>query len=197
MCDGRSTEPRDRLDLVSTRDEVDCDRILLAGHGEGRGLSGLPDQLFEMRARHPSHVEAGEQCVREVDDPEAKAIPASRRHSLDEIRGCERPELAGHGARCHPGSPRDLVRAELTGFGERVENGERSFRCADSACRRLTRARHGYTVVADPGTALLIVQFMRCRSSCPVRTVGRVPLTNSPTSVRSRRDRRRRRRCAS
>jgi len=67
--------------------------VLLAGNRERRGLAGMPNELLEVRVGDRAHVEAGEQRVREVDDPEPEAVAAGGCDSLDETRCGEGAEL--------------------------------------------------------------------------------------------------------
>ena len=76
MPDRGPAELRDGLDVVASRDEVDRDRVLVAGYGERRGLAGRLDECHQMRPRDLSHVEPGEERVGEMDDPQAEAIAA-------------------------------------------------------------------------------------------------------------------------
>ena len=52
------------LDVVGARDEVDRDRVLLAGNVQRRGLAGDPDELLEVRPRDLADVEACQDGVR-------------------------------------------------------------------------------------------------------------------------------------
>ena len=159
MCDRGSSEARDGLHLVRSGDEVDRHRVLVARDGERRGLPGRLGERDEVRARDLAHVEAGQQRVREVDHADPEPVAACRGDPLDEGGGGKRSELTRYGARRHAGPPRNLVRPELPAFGDRVEDGEGPFGCANSTGGGLTSARHRYTVVADSGTVLLRVQF--------------------------------------
>ncbi len=113
--------------------EVDGDRVLVAGHGERRGLAGRFDQRDEVRAGDLANVEAREHRVREVDEPNAESVAAGRVDALDETGRSERPELARDGARRHARPARDLVRAELAAFCKGVEHRDRSLGSANSA----------------------------------------------------------------
>ncbi len=159
MRDRGSPEPRDGLDLVGAGNEVDRDRIVVARDGQrGRLTRGL-DQRDQVWARDLAHVEACEDGVCEMHEPNARPILARCLHALDETGRRERAELAGDRARGHARSARDLVRAELTRFCKGVEHRDGPFGSADSAGGRLTSARHRCRFVADSGTALLKVQF--------------------------------------
>jgi len=159
MCDGRPAEPRYWLDLMRARDEVDRDRVLVARHREGCGLAGCLDERNEMRSCDVADIEARENGVRQVHEPDAEPIAARGGHPLDETRRCERPELARDRARCHARTPSDFVRSQLAGISECVEDRDRSLGGANSAGGWLTGARHPCRFVAESGTALLRVQF--------------------------------------
>jgi len=159
MRDRRAAEPRHRLDVVRTGDEVDRDRVVVPGDGERRRLAGRVDERDEVWPRNLTDVEAREDRVRKVDEANAEPVAPRRRDPLDEPGRGERAELARHRARRHPGPARDLVRAELAAVCKGVEHRDRSFGSANSAGRRLTSARHRCRFVADSGTALLKVQF--------------------------------------
>ena len=114
-------------------DEVDGDRVRVAGNRERGRLAGRVDQRDEVGARDLAHVESREHRVREVDEADAEAVAAGRVDALDETRRSERAELARDGARRHAGPPRNLVRAELAAFCKGVEHRDRSLGSANSA----------------------------------------------------------------
>ncbi len=159
MRDRRPAEPRHGLDLMRARDEVDGDRVVVARHGERRGLAGRLDERDEVGTRDLADVEAREHGVREVDEPDAEPVAARRVDALDEPGGGERAELARDRARRHARAPCDLVRAELACVCKGVEHGDRTLGSANSTGGRLTSARHRCRFVAESGTALLRVQF--------------------------------------
>ena len=107
---------------MRSRDEVDGDRVLVARHGERRGLTGRVDERDEVRARDLADVEAREHRVRKVNEADAEAIASGGRDPLDEPRRSERAELARDGARRHAGPARDLVGAELAAVRKGVEH---------------------------------------------------------------------------
>jgi hypothetical protein len=159
MRDRRATEPRHGLDLMCPGDEVDRDRVLVAGHREGRRLAGRLDERDEVWPGDLANVEPREDGVREVDEADPEVVPPGRGVAFHETGGGERAELPRYRARRHAGAARDLVRAELASVCKGVEHGDRSLGSANSAGRRLTCARHRCRFVADSGTALLKVQF--------------------------------------
>jgi len=64
--------------------EVDRDRVVVARDGERRGLACRLDECDEMGSCHLPDVEAREDGVREVDEPDAEPVPAGRVDALDE-----------------------------------------------------------------------------------------------------------------
>jgi hypothetical protein len=132
MPDRGAPELADVLDRVRAGDEVDGDRVLLAGDVERRGLAGEPDELLEVRTRHAADVEPGEHGVRQRDEANPEAVAAARGILLDEPGRGEGAELPRHRARREARAPRQLVRAHLAGLGERVEDRDRALRGLDA-----------------------------------------------------------------
>jgi hypothetical protein len=81
--------------------------------------------------------------VRETHDVDAEAVPAGLGVVLDETRRRQGPELSRDGARREAGQPCELVRADVAGVRERVEDRDRPLRRPDAAAGRLTCACHG------------------------------------------------------
>src|SRR5688572_1602032 len=130
--DRRATESRHGLDLMRAGNEINGDRVLVAGYRERRRLAGRFDQRDEVWAGDLANVEAREHGVREVDELNAEPVAAARVDALDETGRSERPELARDGARRHARSACDLVRAELAAFCKGVEHRDRSLGSANS-----------------------------------------------------------------
>ena len=63
---------------MGSRDEVDRDRIFLARNGEGRSLTRPAHELLQVGTSNSAHVEPGEECIGEMDDPKTEAIFARR-----------------------------------------------------------------------------------------------------------------------
>ena len=102
--------------------EVDRDRVVLAGNMERRRLAGQPDELREMRACDLADVEPGEDGVRESDDADPEPVAPRLRVVLDEPCRRERAELARDRARREPKATGQLVRPELTAGCKLVEH---------------------------------------------------------------------------
>ena len=81
MRHGRAAELCHPLDAVARRNEVDRDRVGIAGHRQGRRLARLVDERFELRARHRPDVDPEQDQVAEVDEPDARADSAPVRGS--------------------------------------------------------------------------------------------------------------------
>ena len=132
MRDRRAAEPRHGLDLVRAGNEVDGDRVVVPRDGQRGRLAARVDERHEVRPRDLTDVEACQHRVREVDEADSEAVPPRRGDSLDQTRRSQRAELAGDGARGHPGPARDLVRAELAVLCESVEDRDGPLGSANS-----------------------------------------------------------------
>ena len=107
-------------------------------------------ELLQVRPREPAQVEAPEDGVAELDQPQREPVAARLGHVLDVPRRGERREQARDRARVDAGAAGDLVRAELVAVGERVEHRERALDGGDVADGWLTGAGRG---------TLLLVRF--------------------------------------
>ena len=114
-------------------DEVDGDRVLVAGHRQRGRLAGRIDERDEVRPGDLAYVEPREHGVREVDEADAEPVAAGRGDALDEAGRRQRAELTRYGARRHARAPRDLVRPELAALRKGVEHRDRTLGSANSA----------------------------------------------------------------
>ena len=155
MGDRRAAELRDVLDEVRAGHEVDRDCVLLTGHVERCGLAGDPHELLEVGASDAADVEARENGVGKPHDVDPEAVSPRLAVLLDETGRGEGAELARYGAGGKARASCELVRPDLPGVRERVEDRDRATRRLDPAARRLTTTRHGgWITVANGDTPL-------------------------------------------
>jgi hypothetical protein len=143
--DARPAEPRDALHRRRALDEVDGHRVALPRRRERRGLPGRLDERLEMRPRDLAEVEAGEDDVPELEQPQPEPVAPRVLHVLDEAprdEGGEQPRDAA-GVDARPAG--DLVGAELgVRLGERVQDAERPLHGADEPDRWLSSSGHEF-----------------------------------------------------
>ena len=154
VADAGPADLRHALDAGGAVGEVDGHRVVLARHREGRGLAGQPDELLQVRPREPAQVEAPEDGVAELEQPQREPVAARLGHVLDVPRRGERREQARDGARVDAGAAGDLVRAELVAVGERVEHPEGALDRGDVPDGWLTGAGRGTLLLSDFDTPL-------------------------------------------
>ena len=141
VTDARSAELGDATHRLRALNEVDGDRVALAGDRERRRLARHVDERLQMRTRKIAEVEPPERRVAELDKPEPQPVATRIGDALDESAGNERRELPGRGARVQTGAPRDLVRPELA-VGQRLEHGNGPLDGCDVTYGWLSGARH-------------------------------------------------------
>ena len=142
MADARAAEPRHALQVAVGRDEVDGDRVAVAGDRERRGLADLVHELLEVGAGEVAEVEPAEHRVRVAERPHAEPVAARRGDVLDEPDARERAELARDGAGADPRPARHVGRPELASLGEHVEDLDGAYRRFDVSGGGLTGSGH-------------------------------------------------------
>ena len=142
MADARAAEPRDALEVAVARDEVDRDRVAVAGDRERGRLADLVHELLEVGAGEVAEVEPSEDGVRVPERAHAEPVATRGGDVLDEAGARERAELARDRARADPRPARDVGRPELAAVGERVEDLDGAHRRFDIAGGGLTGSGH-------------------------------------------------------
>jgi hypothetical protein len=161
VTDAAAPEPREADDARGGSDEVDGDRLAVAGQRQRRGLAGVRDEPGEQGTRELPHVKAGKHPVGERDEVQTEAVGTAGL-TLDEPAAFQRGEQPRCGARVDAGSAGELVDAEA-GIARRecVEQRERAPDRSDWT-RDASRSR----VLRSQRPVLAARRWRRRRPSC-------------------------------
>jgi len=134
--------------------EIDGNGVGLARDRQRRRLARHTHELLQVRPRERAEVEAAEDGVAQLDQPQREPVAARLGDVLDVPRRGECREQTRDGARVDAGTAGDLVRAELVAVGQRIEHRERALDGGDVPDGWLTGAGRDTLLLSNFDTPL-------------------------------------------